>query len=479
MIDRAGNALARALALTDAVGAELAASPFQHQTQTRALERIPVPDEAEAARRTGLAESWLREVGMIDRALLPPRIALQVAVVEVTARRLASEAGWYWHVHDPLGLGFFGMFGPTAYCGGWYLGTLAKLLAQHRFERAGDGERYFGLVADVVAVVRSMETRLAGQRARGIAMPQAQVAQATALARALRLQIATALRPAAERLRALPSAAALTARIDAMIEDELLPAFGSLSEYVEGTVAASAVPTVGLAQYSGGADIYAALVRQHTTLDLSPEQVHATGHARVARIEADMRALLAAEGFRGTADEYRRAIATHETCRALTSADVEARFARVLADVQSRMASWFHTQPAAPYGVAPLPEAVAASMTFGFYQVPTSASDRCVYNFNAPNMIAAGLATVPTLACHELIPGHHLHLAGQAEDRTLPPLLRHNSFNAFAEGWAEYAATLCGEHDIYRNAQERFGRLSMDTFLSCRLVVDTSLVIPS
>ncbi len=89
--------------------------------------------------------------------------------------------------------------------------------------------------------------------------------------------------------------------------------------------------------------------------------------------------------------------------------------------------------------------------------------------------MASGLARVPALAFHELVPGHHIHLASQAENDGLPPLVRYNSFNAFNEGWAEYAATLAGEHGLYVSPGERFGRLMMDAFLTARLVADTGI----
>jgi uncharacterized protein (DUF885 family) len=95
--------------------------------------------------------------------------------------------------------------------------------------------------------------------------------------------------------------------------------------------------------------------------------------------------------------------------------------------------------------------------------------------FNGPNLSAGPLNNIGALNYHELVPGHHFHLATQNENETLHPLRRKTFINAFNEGWAEYAATLAGEMGMYPKTEEKFGRLMMDAFLTCRLVVDTGM----
>ncbi len=468
-------ALARAVILIDAVGAELADAPFAHQTQSRQLERIPLPDEAEADRRSALARQWRHDIAAIDRTALPAPVARGVALAEATADRLAQEAPWYWHVHDPLGLGFFGLFGPTAYCGGWYLGVLGSLLGRHRFDGPNDFERYLDLVADIAALIRAMRDRLAGQARRGIVMPVAQIPQSQALIGALRLRTPSQLLPAVERYGHLPGADRFGERVRAMVDTEIGNAFDALTGFLAGDYAARAPDRVGIGQYDGGADIYAGLVRHHTTLDLDPAQVHAIGAARVADIRAAMAELRGAVGFDGDDAAYRGAIAADPAWQGRDTGHVAAHFRRKLTAVEPWLDRWLRIRPAARHDVAPLPEALAASMTFGYYQVPANAADTGRYLFNAANLTQSGLATVAALTFHELVPGHHVHLASQAENRTLPALARHNSFNAFNEGWAEYAATLAGEHGLYATPEERFGRMMMDAMLTSRLVVDTGM----
>jgi uncharacterized protein (DUF885 family) len=114
-------------------------------------------------------------------------------------------------------------------------------------------------------------------------------------------------------------------------------------------------------------------------------------------------------------------------------------------------------------------------MTFGFYDRPGPDQPRGLYYFNADNLVQQQLSALATLTYHELVPGHHFHMASQHENTDLHPLRANVNFNAFNEGWAEYAANLAGEIGMYELPEERFGRLLMDAFLTTRLVVDTGM----
>ena len=135
----------------------------------------------------------------------------------------------------------------------------------------------------------------------------------------------------------------------------------------------------------------------------------------------------------------------------------------------------FRSKPKAPHGVAALPRVMSTAMTFGYYARPTPSQSEGLYIFNAVNLAQSPLLNIAALTYHELVPGHHLHIALQQENDVLHPLRRYSFINAFNEGWAEYAAMLAGELGLYASPEERFGRLMMDAFLTCRLIVDTGL----
>jgi uncharacterized protein (DUF885 family) len=188
-----------------------------------------------------------------------------------------------------------------------------------------------------------------------------------------------------------------------------------------------------------------------------------------------MQGLLARVGFAGTPAEYVRKIESDPKWRATGSEEVAAVFNRYIERMAHRLDEYFAFKPAAGHAVAPLPEALSASMTFGYYDPPSRTTATGRYLFNAQNLSRNALANIAALNYHELVPGHHMHVASQRENDALVPLRKHNLVNAFNEGWAEYAATLAGEMGMYREPEEQFGRYMMDAFLTCRLVVDTGM----
>jgi uncharacterized protein (DUF885 family) len=195
----------------------------------------------------------------------------------------------------------------------------------------------------------------------------------------------------------------------------------------------------------------------------------------MAAVRDAMTALLADIGFDGTPEDYAKAIEADPAWRAADVAGVEAVFRRYIDRIAPHIDDYFDFKPKAAHDVAPLPAALSASMTFGFYDAPKPGEPIGRYLFNAENLARNALANIAALNYHELVPGHHFHLATQQENEALHPL-RSNAFvNAFNEGWAEYAATLAGEMGMYEQPEERFGRLIMDAFLTCRLVVDTGM----
>lgn len=454
---------------------EVRRSPFVQQNLGDPLTRLPEVSFAEASRRAAVGKDLLVRLEGLDVDGLPHDLALTLRLVRFRAAVWAREADWYWTVVDPMGVGFFGLFLPTAYCGGFLLSTIRPALAAFRFDASGDCDRYLGLIADYSRLLDQMTDRTVGQAERGILIPTPQLTQANALVSALRAQARALWAVAPERLGALAGGGVFLKEVGRRIEAEVEPAFDRLAGALGPGYAARAPETVGIGQYPGGRGIYGELVRLHTTMDLSPEQVHQLGHERMARIQAEMKGIRDEVGFAGDSKAFLARLDQDPRWRADTAEGVAAVFRRYLRRIEPAYAKVFAAGPKAGYDVAPLPEALQASMTFGFYDGPKPDRPAGHYLFNAANLTKASLFTLGSLTYHELIPGHHHHLASQQENRGLHPFRSHSFVNAYNEGWAEYAATLAGELGMYPEPEERYGRLAMDAFLTCRLVVDTGM----
>jgi uncharacterized protein (DUF885 family) len=467
------SALGSALRLIDDAWEELRRTVFVQQLQGVRPTRLPDLSFAEAERKSAVGRALVARAEAIATDRLPHDVALSVRLVRYRARAWASEADWYWTVIDPAGVGFFGLFLPTAYCGGFLLNFVRQFATEWRFDDQGDLDRYLGLAADYARLIDQMRVRTVGQAGRGMLLPRPQAEQAIGLLGGFRAQARPTWEVAPARLMAVRGEAfriELARRIDTIERtfDEFVGIFSD--RYL-----ANAPDTVGIGQYPGGAAIYAELVKLHTTLDLTPDQVHDIGHRRMEGIEGEMASIRTSVGFAGTAKAFQATLDQDARWRAETAPGVATVFQRYIDRMAARFGDYFASGAQATHGVAPLPEALQASMTFGYYDAPKPNRRSGTYLFNSANLTKAALYNIGALTYHELVPGHHLHLATQGENETLHPFRACSFVNAYNEGWAEYAATLAGEMGMYPEPEERYGRLVMDAFLTCRLVVDTGM----
>jgi uncharacterized protein (DUF885 family) len=466
--------LTEARRIVDDAWEELRLRPFVQRKLGVTLTKLPDVSLVEARRRSNVGSSLLKRLDSLDHTEFPHDLMLSLRLVRFRANVWSQEAEWYWNVVDPLGSGMFGLFLPTAYCGGWLLTRINSYLASFPFLEFSDADRYLALVADYARLIDQFTARTVGQAERDIRMPKVQIHQARTLLARFRTGLPQAIRVTHQRLAALPGK-----NIDREIADLIAscvePAFdralGALSE----TYLAQAPDTVGLGQYKGGAQVYAELVRLHTTLNITPEEVHACGHARMAGIEREKGAIQTELGFKGDHAGFLAHLNQDLRWRASTVAGVTALFQRYIDRLKPRFHEYFSVAPKAGYGVAPLPETLQESMTFGYFESPGKGNAEGRYLFNPGNLTKQPLFTLGSLTYHELVPGHHLQVATQQENDELHPFRQYNSVTSYAEGWAEYAATLAGEIGLYEQPEERYGRLVFDAFFTSRLVVDTGM----
>lgn len=437
-------------------------------------ERLPDLSASEASRRSAVGAALIARLNNVDPGVLPHDVALSLRLVRFRAEIWAREEQLYWTVSDPLGLGYFGMFLPTAYCGGFLFNFVHGIARGFRFATATDLERYLGLAADYARMVDQMSERTAGQAARGMRMPVPQISATRVLISAFRDRASDVWNVSDDRLGPLGSTRFKDALVR-LINQQIVPAFNRLLGLFDEGYVAKAPAGVGMSQYAGGPEIYDLLVRMHTTQSLTPQQVFEAGMSRMARIEKEMESVRHDAGFDGDGRAFLARMAAERRWRADSAQDIAGFFQRYIDRLRPRLGGLFHSETPIPYGVEPLPAALQGSMTFGYYDAPRPDRQKGVYLFNSANLSNQSLHNIAALTYHELVPGHHLHLSSQHRNESLHEFRRHSFVNAYNEGWAEYAATLAGEAGMYQEPEERYGRLVMDAFLTSRLVVDTGM----
>ena len=239
---------------------------------------------------------------------------------------------------------------------------------------------------------------------------------------------------------------------------------------------AVAVDGDGIWRFPDGAAYYAERLQNYTTTDLSADEIHQIGLDNVARIHGEMRKIMAEVGFTGSLQDFFKKLRTSDEffydSREAYLADANAK----IAAMEKALPKFFNTLPKAPLTVKPVEAFREKSAGKAFYQRPAPDGSRPgTYYVNLYNLKDMSKTELEALAYHEALPGHHLQLAIQTELGNLPPFRRFGGVTAYSEGWGLYSEELGKDMGFYQDPYSDFGRLGMELWRACRLVVDTGI----
>jgi uncharacterized protein (DUF885 family) len=241
-------------------------------------------------------------------------------------------------------------------------------------------------------------------------------------------------------------------------------------------------PGDGAWRLTNGDAIYAEALRQATTTNFTPAEVHQMGLQQVADISAQIDAILKSQGYtQGSVGE--RIAALNKDPRQLYP-DTDAGRAELLAglnagvkDMYGRLPQAFATVPSAPLEIRRVPPEIQDGASNGYYRRASLDGSRpAIYFINLKDIGDWPKFTLPTLSYHEGVPGHHLQISIAQESKDIPTLRKLGFFSAYSEGWALYAEQLADELGVYKDDPlGRAGFLQSFLFRAARLVVDTGL----
>jgi uncharacterized protein (DUF885 family) len=263
---------------------------------------------------------------------------------------------------------------------------------------------------------------------------------------------------------------------------EVYPAYQRMMAALEQQRPAAATQAAGVARLPDGAAYYAATLKQMTSTNYTPAQVHALGLSEVARIGAEMDALLEAQGL-SAGTVAARVQALHKDPRFLlpnTDAGRQqllARYQQILDEVNARMPEYFRTVPSDKLSVERVPAAAEKGSAGAYYQQGAMDGSRPgIFFANLRDVEETATWTMKTLAYHEGIPGHHFQISTALGLKDLPFIRQQTLYTAYAEGWALYAEQLAAEIGMYKDDPfGDLGRLEGEMFRAARLVVDTGM----
>lgn len=232
----------------------------------------------------------------------------------------------------------------------------------------------------------------------------------------------------------------------------------------------------GVWRFKDGAAYYAERLKNYTTTDLTADEIHQIGLDNVARIHGEMRKIMQEVGFEGSLQDFFVHLRTSDQYFHTSREDYLAEANAKLAEMEKKLPEFFNTLPQAPFVIKPVEAFREKSAGKAFYQRPAPDGSRPgVYYVNLYDLKAMSKTELEALAYHEALPGHHLQLAIQTELGELPAFRKFGGITAYSEGWGLYTEELGKDMGFYTDPYSDFGRLGMELWRACRLVVDTGI----
>ena len=263
-----------------------------------------------------------------------------------------------------------------------------------------------------------------------------------------------------------------------VVSNEVIPAFKSVKKFFETTYYPNTRKTIGVSQTPNGKEYYQSRIDFYTTqTNESAESIHEKGLKEVYRIKKEMKLIVKGLGYKGSLKSFIKFLRTDPQFYPKTAEELLKHARNIAKKLDEQLPRFFKTLPRKPYGVAPVPDAIAPKYTAGRY-IGTSAesTDPGYYWVNTYNLPSRPLYLIPSLTAHEAVPGHHLQGSLNNElPETIPKFRRNLYLSAYGEGWGLYTEFLAEEMGIYTTEYEKFGKFSYEMWRACRLVVDTGI----
>jgi len=265
----------------------------------------------------------------------------------------------------------------------------------------------------------------------------------------------------------------LTREIEQVVNSEVLPAYRRFAEFVAKDYAPYGRSSIGLGSLPDGPRRYQQAIREQTTTDMSPAEIHALGLREVERINALLTDLAHKAGYKDLSS-FRAALNNDPQYIPKSPDQIVDDFRRYVGQMQPRLPELFGVFPKNPLTVEAVPSFQPNNPTH--YVPGTADGSRAARVVVATSSYARRkLLTDETLAYHEGIPGHHMQISIQQRLTGLPEFRLHVINNAYAEGWAVYAEALGKEIGFFQDPASDYGRLSLELVRAVRLVVDTGI----
>ena len=257
------------------------------------------------------------------------------------------------------------------------------------------------------------------------------------------------------------------------------PAYNSLISFIK-KQKERANSDHGAWKFPDGKAFYNNALKRTTTTDLTANEIHEIGLSEVARIHKEMNIIRNKVGFKGTLQDFFQFMKTDKQFYYKADKQGKAAYLKkavnLIDSMETRLDEIFITKPKASIIVKAVESFREKSAGKAFYNRPAADGSRPgIYYANLYDMESMPIYQMEALAYHEGIPGHHMQLAIQQELKEVPLFRKFGGYTAYTEGWGLYSEFIPKEMGFYADPYSDFGRLAMELWRACRLVVDTGI----
>ncbi|WP_027079590.1 DUF885 family protein [Luteimonas mephitis] len=429
------------------------------------LPRLPDVGAAAQQRRLAMWDGVLEKLQGVDPATLSPAERINFAVYRPQVENLAASVR-------------FRDYEMPFNSDSSFWSNLA-FMARRPMRDARAYRNYIGRLADVPRYFDQQVENMRAGLARGFSVPKAVLAgRDVSIANVAELddpEQSAFWKPFEKMPASIPEAEQEQLRADARkaIGERLIPAFGKLLTFFREEYVPNARDTLAAEAMPGGEAWYRQQIREYTTLDLTPEEIHQVGLREVARIQAEMDAIIREVGFKAPAGKdtfaaFLHFLRTDPQFYARTPEELLRRAAWISKRVDGEIGKIIGTLPRGRFTIVPVPDDIAPFWTAGRGGADT-------YWVNTYDLPSRPLYNLPALTLHESAPGHSLQGSLAREQDAQPAFRRKNYISAYGEGWGLYSEDLGVDMGIYQTPYEDFGRLTYAMWRACRLVIDTGV----
>jgi uncharacterized protein (DUF885 family) len=373
---------------------------------------------------------------------------------------------------------------PITQQGGAYFSTPDFLNTAHTINNAADSEAYLSRLDQFATLLDNDTSEQRAQAARGFLAPGWSIDLALGQMRKLREpapEASSMVQSLVKRSAAKGIGGDWQRRASAIVAQKVYPALDRQMAAME-QLKPTTRPGDGAWRLTDGEAIYAEALRQATTTNFTPAEVHQMGLEQVADITGQLDQILKSQGYsQGSVGERLAAVSRTPSQLYADSdagrAELLAYLNQVVKDMYGRLPQAFDTLPNQPLEIRRVPPEIQDGASNGYYnRAALDGSRPAIYFINLKDMGDWPKFTLPTLCYHEGVPGHHLQISITQESKDIPTLRKLGFFSAYSEGWALYAEQLADELGAYANDPlGRAGFLQSFLFRAARLVVDTGL----